>query len=75
MKIDYDMIRESCECGNCEHYDDGLALDYRENCNCDGAIPSQYRPKRGTIQEKYWYERPIGEDEYMRFLKEQSYWQ
>ena len=65
--IDRNLIRDSLGCDNCKHLNDGYYLDYCDRCQ-PGIIPSKYRPKRGSIQEKYWYDKPISETDFQKFL-------
>ncbi len=66
--IDYNMIKHSFGCDNCKHEMDGYEEDYCDRC-IPGITPSKYRPKRDSIQEKLWYDKPISEKDFNRFLK------
>ena len=70
-RIDFNAIVRSFGCNNCEHDVDGRA-DLCASCGPGdrvGAIPPNYRPRRGTIQEKVYYDRhsEVTYAEYERF--------
>ena len=70
-RIDYHGIRESFGCDNCKHENDGCWDDYCRVCTPDYVPPSKYRPARGSIQEKLYYDEldSISYEDYLRYLK------
>lgn len=70
-RIDYQSIRNSFGCDNCKHENDGYWDDYCRVCNPDCFPPSKYRPKKGSIQEKLYYDEfnRITYQDYLRYLK------
>ena len=50
-RIDFQRIRDSFGCDNCEHENDGMWDDYCRVCNLDSVPPSKYYPVKGSIQK------------------------
>ena len=69
-RIDLNKIRENFGCDNCKHADDGMWDDYCRICNMDYSPPSKYRPVKGSMQEKLYYDEydRISFNDYIRYL-------
>lgn len=70
MNMDYYILSSYFGCDNCKHDNDGYWDDYCGRCNPDYSPPSQYRPLKGSIFEKAYYDRwnDITEAEFRHFL-------
>lgn len=69
-RINYKLISDTFGCDTCKHQDDGMWDDYCRICNPDYYPTSKYRPVRGSIQEKVYYDdcEKITYKEYLRFI-------
>ena len=70
-RIDFQRIRDSFGCDNCEHENDGMWDDYCRVCNLDSVPPSKYYPVKGSIQKQFYFKEfdRITFGDYLRFLK------